>query len=59
MILILIKYYFLKKNHILQRIYLNTLSDVIIMMLFRPLCIRIPQMTGYARTFDGNATISF
>ena len=25
----------------------------------RPLCIRLPQMTGYARTFDGNATLSF
>ena len=25
----------------------------------RPLCIRIPQMTGYARKFDENATLSF
>ena len=24
----------------------------------RPLCIRLPQMTGYARKFDENATIS-
>ena len=24
-----------------------------------PLCIRLPQMTGYARKFDENATISF
>ena len=23
----------------------------------RPLCIRLPQMTGYARKFDENATI--
>ena len=25
----------------------------------RPLCIRLPQMTGYARKFNENATISF
>ena len=24
-----------------------------------PLCIRLPQMTGYARTFNENATMSF
>ena len=27
--------------------------------IIRPLCIRLPQMTGYARKFDGNATLSF
>ena len=25
----------------------------------RPLCIRLPQMTGYARKFDENSTLSF
>ena len=25
----------------------------------RPLCLRLPQMTGYARKFDENATMSF
>ena len=25
----------------------------------RPSCIRLPQMTGYARKFDENATVSF
>ena len=25
----------------------------------RPLCVRIPQVTGYARKFDENATMSF
>ena len=25
----------------------------------RPLCIRLPQMSGYAREFDENATMSF
>ena len=27
--------------------------------IIRPICIRLPQMTGYARKFDENATNSF
>ena len=27
--------------------------------IIRPLCIRLPQITGYARKFDENATLSF
>ena len=27
--------------------------------IIRPLCIRLPQMTGYARKFDENAAMSF
>ena len=27
--------------------------------IIRPLCMRLPQMTGYARKFDENATLSF
>ena len=27
--------------------------------IIRPLCIRLPQMTGYANKFDENATMSF
>ena len=27
--------------------------------IIRPMCIRLPQMTGYARKFDGNATMFF
>ena len=27
--------------------------------VIRPLFIRLPQMTGYAKKFDGNATMSF
>ena len=27
--------------------------------IIRPLCIRLPQMTGYAKKFNDNATISF
>ena len=59
MILMLIKYQFLKKNHIAQRIHLNTLLDTIDDDVIRPLCLRLPQMTGYATKFDENATMSF
>ena len=27
--------------------------------VIRPLCVRLPQMTGYTRRFDENATMSF
>ena len=27
--------------------------------VIRPLCVRLPQMTGYARKFDENALMSF
>ena len=27
--------------------------------VIRPLCVRLPLMTGYARKFDENATMSF
>ena len=27
--------------------------------VIRPLCIKLPQMTGYVRNFDGNRTMSF
>ena len=27
--------------------------------VIRPLCVRLPQMSGYARKFDENAAISF
>ena len=27
--------------------------------IIRPLCIRLPQMTGYVRKFDENAVMSF
>ena len=27
--------------------------------IIRPICIRLPQMSGYARKFDENATMSF
>ena len=27
--------------------------------VIRPLCIKLPQMTGYVRIFEGNTTMSF
>ena len=42
-----------KKNSFKYFIRYND-NDVI-----RPLCVRLPQMTGYARKFDENATMSF
>ena len=42
-----------KKNSFKYFIGYND-NDVI-----RPLCIRLPQMTGYARKFDENVTMSF
>ena len=40
-----------------QRIHLNTLLDITLMDIIRPLCIKLPQMTGYARKFNENVTI--
>ena len=42
-----------KKNSFKYFIGYND-NDVI-----KPLCVRLPQMTGYARKFDENATMSF
>ena len=53
----LIKYLFLKKNHSVQKIHLNSSLDI--MMMFRPLCIKLPQMIGYVKHFDSNKTMSF
>ena len=44
-----------------QRIHLNTLLDTILMMLLdhNVIMCKTSTMTGYARTFDENATMSF
>ena len=52
----LIKYRSLNRNHMVQKIHSNTLSDTMTMMFIRPLYIRLPQMTGYVRDFEGNTT---
>ena len=38
-----------------QRIHLDILLDTVIMML----CIKLPQMTGYAKKLEFNFTMSF
>ena len=43
-----------KKNHALKYFIGYNDNDVI-----RPLCLRLPQMTGYAKKFNENAAISF
>ena len=58
MTLMLMKYQFLKKNHVAQRMHLNTLLDIMIMMLL-DLCLRLPQMSGYVKKFNENAAMSF
>ena len=39
-----------------QRMHLNSLLDTMMMMM---LCLRLLQMTGYARKVDENTTMSF
>ena len=51
MTLMFIKYYFLKKNHTVQKILSNNLFDTMILMLL--------DHHDYARKFEGNTTMSF
>ena len=44
------------------KIHLNTLLDMLfyrIWYVIRPLCIKLSQMSGYVRKFEGNTTMSF
>ena len=54
----LIIYQFLKKKHGIKNLFKYFIgyndNDII-----RPLCIILPQMTGYARKFRENATMLF
>ena len=55
----LIKYQFLKKKSYGTKgsfKYFIVYNDN---NVIRPLCIRLPEMTGYARKFDENLTMSF
>ena len=60
MILMFIKY---SKRTIWQKEFKNSRIKYFIGYndndVIRPLCVRLPQMTGYARKFDENATMSF
>ena len=57
MILVLIKYQSLKKNHL--KIHFNTFGYNDNNVISRPLYIKLLQMTGYVRKFEDNTTISF
>ena len=42
-----------------QKTHSSTLLDTMITMLFdHYACIKLPQMTGYVRKFEGNTTMS-
>ena len=58
MTLMLMKYQFLKKNHVLQRTHLNTLSDIMI-MLFQTIMFKASTNDWLCQKFDENATMSF
>ena len=61
MTLMLIKYYSLKKNRMVKskkksfKYFIGYKDNDVI----RPLCIKLPQMLGYVRKFEGNTTMSF
>ena len=40
-----------------QSMHSNTLLGIMIIMMIRPLFVRLSQMTGYARKFVENATM--
>ena len=42
-----------KKNHMVQKIHINTSLDIMMVMLL------LPKMIGYAKHFDSNKTMSF
>ena len=54
----LIKYKFLKKNHMIKKnslkYFIGSNDDII-----RPLCIKLPQIIGYVKHFDSNKIMSF
>ena len=52
MILMLIKYYFLKKNHMAKKNAFKYFTGYNDNDVIRPLCLRLSQMTGYIKKFD-------
>ena len=52
MILMLIKYQSLKKDHMVKIIHLYTLLNIIKNDVMRPLCLKLSQMTGYINKFN-------
>ena len=42
-----------------QKIHLNTLLDIMMMMMSLDHYVKLPQMIGYVENFDSNKTMSF
>ena len=59
MILMLIKYQFLKKNHLVQKNSFNYFIEYNDDNVIRSLCIKLPQMIGYVKYFESNKAMSF
>ena len=57
--LILIMYQFLKKNNTEKKNSFKYFIEYNDNEIIRPLCIRLPQMTGYAKKFNENIAMSF
>ena len=55
----LIKYSFLKKNPMAYRIHFKFFIGYNDNDVIRPLCVKLPQMTGYAKKFEFNLTMSY
>ena len=55
----LIKHYFLKKNHMALKNSLKYFIGYNYDDVIRPLCIKLPQIIGYAKNFDSNKKMSF
>ena len=59
MTLMLIKYQFLKKNDMVQKSSFKYFIRYNDNDAIRPLCIKLSQMTGYVKKFEGNTTMPF
>ena len=53
-----IKYQFLKENHIVEKVHINTLLDIIIAVILTILY-KLPQMIDYSECFKDSKTMSF
>ena len=55
----LVKYYLLQKNHMVQKRSLKSFIGYNDDGDIRPLCIKLLQMIGYVKCFDSNKTMYF
>ena len=52
------KYQFLRKNHMVQKNLFKYFIGYNDNDVIRPLCIKLSQMTGYVRKYDGNTRLA-